>query len=252
MGKENQNYDELQGLSGGKKQMWLRQHRDTILEYYEKEGAEATRERFHLKQYTLDSLLKDKRKPFAPELTRYDRLELKVNMAQAALEDLKAEVQQLKEAFSLFQESVGEQIKRNFFMPLLQAGIRLDPRLELRPAPDPLNIDYLIRQAKQSKTSVDEGSEPYDVVSEAEAIASVSSLGSEHAFTKQLESGEAKLIGAYIEACDKEDWHTALAIYQHIAELRLIREEDEGDELIESARDWLAKAEEPSKLRICY
>lgn len=250
MGKENQNYDELEGLIGGPKQMWLRQHRDEVLEFYEKEGAEATRERFHLKQYTLDSLLKDKRKPFAPELTRYDRLELKVNMAQAALEDLRAEVKQLQEAFSLFQESVGEQIKQNFFLPLLQAGIKLPASLELKPGSDPLSVESLICQARH-KVSDSKAQEPYDVVGEAEAIAKESSPGPGKALMAELESAEGKLIGVYLKACESEDWGGALAIYQHLAELKLILE-DERDELIQNAKDWLAKAEEPSKLCICY
>lgn len=56
----------------------------------------------------------------------------------------------------------------------------------------------------------------------------------------------------FIGMCDKEDWYSALAIYQHIAELKLIIEEDEGQEFIQSTKDWLAKAENPSELYVCY
>lgn len=60
------------------------------------------------------------------------------------------------------------------------------------------------------------------------------------------------LFDAYIEACDKEDWYSALAMYQYMRDLDIIKEEDEGEEFAQSARDWLAKVENPWELEVCY
>lgn len=135
---------ELKVLTGGAKRMWLREHRAEVVDFYEKEGKEATKKRYRLTHDTLGSLLKGERKPFGCEFTRYDRLELKVNMTQANIEDLRAEVSELKEMFATFQESVAEQLKRGFLLPLIRAVIRLDQGLELEPKPDPLNLTNMV------------------------------------------------------------------------------------------------------------
>lgn len=193
---------EYKRLTGGQKRMWLRQHRDEILEFYDKEGEEATKRRFHLTHDTLGSLLRDERKPFGCEFTRYDRLEMKVNMAMAAVEDLRAEVRELKELFDKFQEGVSEQLKRSFLLPLLQAGIKLDPSLELKPKPDVLNIDSLISQgAKQ----------PYNVVAEAEGLL-------EYESPNDLVKAWVDLSYRFEEALDNEDWRLALGMYHILRE----------------------------------
>lgn len=50
--------DELIGLSGGRKTMYLRQHRQDVLDYYVANGRKATMEHYRItKDYTLDAVL---------------------------------------------------------------------------------------------------------------------------------------------------------------------------------------------------
>lgn len=44
---------ELVGLNGGRKQLWLRQHRGEVESFYGKHGAEATLAEFNIRQETL-------------------------------------------------------------------------------------------------------------------------------------------------------------------------------------------------------
>ena len=109
-------------------------------------------------------------------------------------------------------------------------------------------IDYLLSQA-QGEAPGDKAPK-YDVVSEAEVIARASAGGED--LIKLLDAAESRLYDAYLKACGQEDWGAALAIHLHKDELRMILGEDEGDELIQNAREWLAKADKPDELYICY
>ena len=88
-----------------------------------------------------------------PRFTKYDQLEMRINMAEASVADLKGEIRELKDQFARFQESVGEQLKQNFFLPLLAAGFKLPLELELKPKPDSLNVEALLNQAKSATHS---------------------------------------------------------------------------------------------------
>ncbi len=48
------------GTSGGRKAMWLRQHRGQVIKYYQVNGEIATREKFNLQPATLHRLLNGK------------------------------------------------------------------------------------------------------------------------------------------------------------------------------------------------
>lgn len=139
--------EEFWGLKGGEKRMWLRIHQDEVLEYLEEHGEEATKEKYHLTHDTLDRVKIPEGGHYS-SFTRYDRLEMKVNIAKAGLEDLTGEVRELKEQFGKFQESIGEQLKQNFLLPLLAAGFKLPTELELKPKPDSLNVEALLSQEK--------------------------------------------------------------------------------------------------------
>jgi len=138
-------------LSGGKKRMWLRVHRDEVLAYLEKNGEEATMKEYHLRKGTLDRVI-SLSEGYYPRFTRYDSLELKINRDEVSIADLRGELRELKELFAVFQESVAEQIKQNFLIPLLQAGIRPPEGLELAPHPDLLNVNSLIEQARSCRS----------------------------------------------------------------------------------------------------
>ncbi|MFC1987036.1 hypothetical protein ACFLVH_00570 [Chloroflexota bacterium] len=61
---------------------------------------------------------------------------------RADVQEIRKEVKLLKDLFERFQQSVGEQLITKFFMPMLQAGIKLDTDMNLQPE-DELRIDSL-------------------------------------------------------------------------------------------------------------
>ncbi len=240
---------ELRDLRGGEKRMWLRIHRDEVLEYLEDHGEEATKEKYHLKHDTLDRVIRPEGGNY-PRFTRYDRLEMKVNMAKAKVDDLTGEVRELKEQFAKFQESVGEQLKQSFLLPLLRAGIRLPPELLLKPGPDYLNVKFLLSQASGDEPVPEEPGQ-YDVVAEAEEILDPEDPGD---LEQKLHAADCHLLDLYISACKREDWKDALCMYLWMANLDCLRgDENETPEgFIEGAREWLARAKKPDQLSICY
>lgn len=246
----NNSNKELGDLRGGEKRMWLRLHRDEVLEYLEEHGEEATKEKYHLvKDETLDRVIRPEGGHY-PRFTRYDRLEMKVNMAKAGLEDLTGEVRGLREQFGKFQESVGEQLKQSFLLPLLRAGIRLPPELLLKPGPDYLNVQALLSQARGDGPVPEEPGE-YDVVVEAEEILDP---GESVDLDQELQAAWSHLYDLYIAACDRKDWQDALCMNLWMAELDCLREDENEtpESFIEGAGEWLDKAKKPDELQICY
>ena len=133
MSSASKELDELATLKGGKKRMWLELHKDLVLQFYEEFGEDTTRQLFHLQKITLDSFLtyagNDKlRRP----LSKVDRVMSENKILKAQYLELSQKVQSLEELFGRFQQSVGEQLISNFFMPLLQAGFRVDADLNLK------------------------------------------------------------------------------------------------------------------------
>ena len=69
---------------------------------------------------------------------------------------------------------------------------------------------------------------------------------------ERLDTAWRNLYDLFVEACQSEDWGSALADYLWMRELDYIRENEEGKEFIKSAEEWLAMAEKPAELGICY
>lgn len=132
---------ELAGIKGGVKELWLRQNRKEIIEYFERNGEVATRNRYILKSQTLEALLSNgRRKPFIPPFSKVDKLELRVEQYRCDAQDLRREIAELKEQFGNFQQTVSGQIAKGFLLPWLQHGIKLDTTFNMKPTPDILNL----------------------------------------------------------------------------------------------------------------
>lgn len=153
-------YDEAKPMSGGQKRMWLRIHRDEVLDFFEMYGEEATRVKYSLVKHgkwddSLASLLKGSRVPF----TGFGRadgrvdglsdgLEIRIQIAESVGQDLRVEVRELKEAFGNFQDTVSEQLRKSFLLPLLQALIKLNPSFEPHPELDAFRLDMFAEPPK--------------------------------------------------------------------------------------------------------
>ena len=124
--------DQLARLKGGPKHMWLEQHQELVLEFHQEFGEEATRETFHLTETTLHNLLPYPVSNHNYKLTKADRALAQAEIARADVQELRKEIKLIRQLFERFQLSVGEQLIEKFFMPLLQAGIKVDNNLVIK------------------------------------------------------------------------------------------------------------------------
>lgn len=131
-------------LRGGRKQMWLRQHRETILAFYNSFGEKETRKTFCLTEITLQTLVTPKAnsRRFS-QMSKADRALARAEISEVGLLELRKELKELRQLFDHFQQSVGEQLLTKFFLPLLQSGIKVDKQLDTPETIDPLRIDNI-------------------------------------------------------------------------------------------------------------
>lgn len=72
----------LKGLSGGRKEMWLRENRQLVMNYFMEHGREATLERFMMEEDTLDRFLhRDE-----IHIDNYSKAERAVYISQTAID----------------------------------------------------------------------------------------------------------------------------------------------------------------------
>ena len=135
--------DQFTKLRGGPKHMWLENHRDMILTFYDEFGETTTKTTFNLKGETLHNLLvarTSQRK--CGRLSKADKALAQAEILRADLQEIRKEVKSLKDLFERFQQSVGEQLVTKFFIPMLQAGIKVDADLNMIEE-DKLRIDNI-------------------------------------------------------------------------------------------------------------
>jgi hypothetical protein len=123
--------DQLAKLKGGPKHMWLREHSDLIIQFHQELGTEATMKTFNLTGTTLHNILGSSKYEPIPRITKADKSLALAEIARADTQELRQEVNTLKQLFERFQQSVGEELVNKFFMPLLQSGIKVNENLKL-------------------------------------------------------------------------------------------------------------------------
>ena len=152
MTSQYSDFPELTGLKGGQKHMWLQQHKETILDFHKEFGDTATRRTFQLGENTLHNILQSNESTSNHKsFTKADRALAQAEITRAGLQEIKHEVKSLRQDFERFQQSVGEQLVSKFFLPLLQAGLKIDSDLNL-PEEDKLRIDDLDLQKLSEQT----------------------------------------------------------------------------------------------------
>ena len=136
---------ELHGLKGGEKRMWLKIHRDEVLQYLDEHGEEATRRRYALaRDYLLSEL--QQRDSYHPgpddgiRIKPVDRNEFEYLHSQVI--ELRHEVSELKRLFSMFSDNVSLSLAKKFIAPMLSAAIDVGPGMDLikDKDSDPLNV----------------------------------------------------------------------------------------------------------------
>jgi hypothetical protein len=130
---------ELEGVRGGSKQLFIKLHREEILEYYGKHGPEATRNRFMLKTETLEDIIVNERNTDATGITRLDKIETRLEIFAEDNRCLREDNTEFKELFFRFQEAVASQVAHKILLPLLQRAIQLDDSFVMQPPPNMLS-----------------------------------------------------------------------------------------------------------------
>ncbi len=160
-------HPELIGMSGGQKAMWLRLHRQEIIDFYGKHGEKATMVEYRINKYhryVLDALLP--RNPIGLEFTlgfqiapeddstdlkkALDLAEKAIRLAQqsnARVAEVAGQVRELREQFAKFVESTSTQISKALIIPLLRSVVQFEGNLPQEA--DNLNLDSLLHQARQ-------------------------------------------------------------------------------------------------------
>lgn len=126
----SERYPELEHMSGGEKSLFIRQHKEEILQcYHQKGGAYCLRE-YHLQSTTLERLLKAPGYIPNSELSPGDKASLMVQRLEADNRELKKEIQRLRAEYLLFTDTVSDQLSDKLFKPFLRAVIQLPDSLE--------------------------------------------------------------------------------------------------------------------------
>lgn len=128
-------------LRGGQKAMWLRQHRNLVVEFYNEFGEDETKQRFCFTHDTLEGLLKYERRSFQPKFSTADKALLTAQIAEEGVRQCRREIEELKESYALFKESVSEQIGKKIIFSILESGIRVDETLLVKPKQDRLSLE---------------------------------------------------------------------------------------------------------------
>lgn len=146
---------ELRTLRGGAKSMWLRIHRQEVIEYASLNGIFAARLKYGI---TNDRVIEDlylrrgnprsssETKP-VPYNKEYDPLFAKpverpeFEYLHQDVISLRKEVRELKRIFSLFQESVADSLAKKLMIPMLEQTIELPEGMDLK-LDNPLKIRY--------------------------------------------------------------------------------------------------------------
>jgi hypothetical protein len=110
------------GTKGGKKQLFLKEHRSEILAYYRRFGVEDTCSRYNMMVETLEKLL---RSPEPLNLKDSRALTL-AQIADKRSQAVSQDIERLKIQYSQFVEQVSDQLANKFFKPLLQNDLGND------------------------------------------------------------------------------------------------------------------------------
>ena len=122
------------GISGGRKNMWLRENWRLVTDFYHEFGFDATLKQFTMKPDTLERFLD--REGIEKKDIRLEKLNLMAQMAIEGANEARRDVRELKGEYKHFTELVGQQLIEKFFVPVLRSAIKLPPELEEMQKPD--------------------------------------------------------------------------------------------------------------------
>jgi len=122
-------------MSGGEKHLWLKNHRDEILEYLEQNGDNETRRHYGIARLDILQDIEKWNIPYHKTITKNDILEAKISSFESEIRDLKSKLPS-----ALSKLSPEEQVKLLTFQ-LSDAVSRLQ---NTRQSSEELRIDQVL------------------------------------------------------------------------------------------------------------
>jgi hypothetical protein len=116
------------GMNGGKKQLWLVQNRQQVLDYFRQHGFEATCLFYNMTSGTLESFLK--RSHVDRSISQVDRAMMMAEIAITSNRELRGKIEDLLTQTRRFKEDVSLRITKLLITPAVNAVIKLPPELE--------------------------------------------------------------------------------------------------------------------------
>lgn len=146
---------DVRELTGGRKQLWINQNRQLIIDYCREFGEAETCEKFNLKKDTLTRIIQREGERYRNDaLIDVERAHMLAQINDAGIRELKHEIKDLKREYSKFTESVSVQLVEKFFNPLLQRVIVLPE--DMNPVRDQLALTDFYRPRKGIETKKDD------------------------------------------------------------------------------------------------
>jgi len=132
-------------LRSGEKSMQISIHQEEIRRYNQEFGFQETKIHYHItRDDTLERLLDFDRRRISKPASENERLKTRVAMLGAEISDLRLENREMRQTFQAFESSVANQLRDNFILPLLRAGINsIPPEIEDKALPRLLNVNDL-------------------------------------------------------------------------------------------------------------
>jgi hypothetical protein len=154
----------LAGLNGGEKRLWMRNHRDTIIDLLEIFGESFVMEKFHIShEAALTEMMSQTNEPYFRKLSKGDRLDLRVNEALAGIKDIVTRLERIETHLQIhdvdiaedrqtinelldfvkkFSDNTSKTIARVLLEPLLQRTLQDSCGDMELPIKDPLALDF--------------------------------------------------------------------------------------------------------------
>lgn len=119
---------EIVGLSGGKKERWLRLHRTEVLDYYDKHGFEDTRRQYCMKFETLERFIDGCRQVQLTPVTKADTALAQVEILRHDVHELSNKITFMAGQYSEFTGYVAGTLARRM-EPIIRESLSGAPSL---------------------------------------------------------------------------------------------------------------------------
>lgn len=125
-------------MKGGTKQLWLRNNRQRVLDFYREAGKDETLIKFNMTESTFERFLGSNKEPVY--YTKADRAFIMAETARVAANECKSEVVNLRRQLEGFEVAVTDHLVKRVFEPLAREAMQL-PKFKYQELPKATEVD---------------------------------------------------------------------------------------------------------------